>query len=51
MRHSDSGTTLSFYVQTPAEESRAALHKIEDWIRSIQSSNLVTTVCKSLTGR
>jgi integrase len=33
MRHSDMGTTLQYYVQTPDEESRAALQKIEDWIK------------------
>ena len=30
LRHSDIGTTLQFYVQTPAEESREALQQIED---------------------
>ena len=30
LRHSDIGTTLQFYVQTPTEESREALQQIED---------------------
>ncbi len=30
LRHSDIGTTLQFYVQTPTEESRDALQQIED---------------------
>jgi len=30
LRHSDIGTTLQYYVQTPTEESREALAKIED---------------------
>ena len=30
LRHSDIGTTLQYYVQSPAEESRAALRQIED---------------------
>lgn len=30
LRHSDIGTTLAYYVQTPTEESRAALQQIED---------------------
>jgi integrase len=29
LRHSDIGTTLAYYVQTPAEESREALQQIE----------------------
>jgi integrase len=35
LRHSDIGTTLDFYVQTPDAESRSALLKIEDWISEI----------------
>jgi integrase len=35
LRHSDIGTTLDFYVQTPDAESRKALEKIEDWISEI----------------
>jgi len=35
LRHSDIGTTLSYYVQTPDDESRAALQKIEDWITDL----------------
>ncbi len=35
LRHSDIGTTLDFYVQTPDKESREALQKIEDWISEI----------------
>ena len=31
LRHSDIGTTLDFYVQTPDAESREALAKIEKW--------------------
>ncbi len=34
LRHSDIGTTLSYFVQTPADESKAALQKIEDWIQA-----------------
>jgi integrase len=30
LRHGDIGTTLAYYVQTPAEESREALRQIED---------------------
>jgi integrase len=30
LRHSDIGTTLAYYVQTPTEESRDALQQIED---------------------
>jgi len=30
LRHSDIGTTLQYYVQTPTEESREALRQIED---------------------
>lgn len=30
LRHGDIGTTLEFYVQSPPEESREALQKIED---------------------
>jgi integrase len=30
LRHSDIGTTLQYYVQTPTEESREALQQIED---------------------
>ena len=30
LRHADIGTTLSFYVQTPSEEARAALNKLEE---------------------
>jgi integrase len=35
LRHSDIGTTLSYYVQTPDDESRAALQQIEDWITAL----------------
>ena len=35
LRRSDIGTTLSYYVQTPDDESRAALQKIEDWITAL----------------
>jgi len=35
LRHSDIGTTLSYYVQTADDESRAALQKIEDWISAL----------------
>ncbi len=30
MRHSDIGTTLEYYVQTPDEETREAIEKIEE---------------------
>jgi integrase len=30
LRHSDIGTTLAYYVQTPDSESRGALEKIEN---------------------
>jgi integrase len=30
MRHSDIGITLGYYVQTPTEETRAAIEKIEE---------------------
>ena len=30
LRHSDIGTTLDYYVQTPDAESRDALKKIDD---------------------
>jgi integrase len=30
LRHSDIGTTLGYYVQTPDEETREALQRIED---------------------
>ena len=32
LRHSDIGTTLSYYVQTPDDESRKALEKVEDLV-------------------
>jgi hypothetical protein len=32
LRHSDIGTRLQFYVQTPTEASRKALQQIEDVI-------------------
>jgi integrase len=35
LRHSDIGTTLQYYVQTPDDEARAALQRIEDWIAAI----------------
>ena len=35
LRHSDIGTTLDFYVQTPDNEARAALQKIEDLLKAI----------------
>jgi integrase len=33
LRHSDIGTTLAYYVETPNEESRAALAKFEAWFK------------------
>jgi integrase len=35
MRHSDIGTTLAYYVQTPDDEARAALQKIEDRLQAV----------------
>jgi integrase len=35
LRHSDIGTTLAYYVETPDEETRAALAKIEEWIKAV----------------
>lgn len=35
LRHSDIGTTLDYYVQTPDNEAREALQKIEEWIKVV----------------
>ena len=35
LRHSDIGTTLDFYVQTPDAEAREALQKIDDWMKEV----------------
>ncbi len=34
LRHSDVSTTLSIYVQPPSDEARAAMQKIEDWMKN-----------------
>ncbi|MGH7748043.1 MAG: tyrosine-type recombinase/integrase, partial [Candidatus Dormibacteria bacterium] len=35
LRHSDIGTTLGYYVQTPDSETREALRKIEEWMKVV----------------
>jgi integrase len=35
LRHSDIGTTLSYYVQTPDSETRDALRKMEEWMKVV----------------
>ena len=39
LRHSDIGTTLSYYVQTPDDESRSALQKLEDRVTDLSEDS------------
>ena len=41
LRHGDVSTTLQFYVKTPDSESRKALEKLDDMIKS-KPSNFVS---------
>ena len=36
LRHADIGTTLAYYVETPDDEAREALEKIDEWVLSIE---------------
>jgi integrase len=36
LRHADIGTTLAYYVETPDEEAREAISKIEGWLMATE---------------